>query len=83
MVKTLRNLYWEHQLDELIQGRVVELKLPSKSEFVRLILKKEFKKCIYDGCYGEAVFNDLCQMHLNKISKKIKNNGGQNETTKI
>lgn len=75
-IKNLRNVYYEKELDELISDKTKELKLDSKSRTIRVILKKEFSKCLNDECYADAIASGYCQKHLEEIKKSI--GGNQN-----
>ncbi len=67
MIKTQRSLYWEQPLDRLIEEHTKKLKLKTKSEYLRFILKKEFGFCLADSCFGIPVSNDgFCQRHITK-----------------
>jgi len=57
MVKNLQNLYWENKLNEFLNLKASELGY-TKSNFIRLILKKELKLCLYDGCFIELTINN-------------------------
>ncbi len=66
MVKNLRNLYYEKELDSLIEVATKQMQLPSKSAFVREVLKEKFHCCEFEGCYSKAIVGNYCQLHSKK-----------------
>ena len=71
MVKNPQHVYLEPQLSEIISIKYRELKFNSKSAYIRQILKKEFHYCLFDNCFGTAIYLDFCDIHLKTISKKL------------
>lgn len=82
-VRSLKHFYFEKQIDDLLEREKEQVNAESKSKLLRQILKQRYGLCSVDECLNPAIYNDMCQVHLQIISKKLRGEGNESKLMRI
>jgi len=63
MAKLLRNLYWESEIDSLLEQEKSKLNFKTKSQLLRIILKQRYGLCLDENCLAYSLGQGFCQLH--------------------